>query len=73
MSGERAIISHFNGNYYFGGWKADKRNGLGLDWHPERYVYYGQFKNNLKEGTGIYQGSKGDFMAGSWLNNHFGN
>lgn len=40
-----AIISHFSGKIYIGGWRAEGKDGcksgLGFEWLPNKYVYYG--------------------------------
>lgn len=40
------IVSHFSGKIYIGGWKNEfseqgSKSGLGLEWYPRKYVYYG--------------------------------
>jgi len=41
-----AVIWHYTGKVYLGGWKYDMlddghKNGLGLEWSPKKFVYYG--------------------------------
>lgn len=41
-----SLIWHFTGKVYLGGWKNQYldegcKNGLGLEWWPNKYVYYG--------------------------------
>ena len=46
IAGSTAIVWHFNGKVYLGGWKYQMldegaKHGLGLEWSPQKYVYYG--------------------------------
>jgi hypothetical protein len=71
VCGNVAIVSNFNGKVYLGGWNCNTRIGLGLEWHPDKYIYYGEFKNNKRHGVGIYKGVGGEVAAGLWKNNNF--
>ena len=71
ISGNIGIISQIGGRIYIGGWIAKQKIGLGLEWYPGKYIYYGQFKNNKREGVGIFKGVKGGTAAGRWVDNTF--
>ena len=45
--------------------------GLGLEWYPNKYIYYGEFRNNKRNGVGIYKSVGGEMAAGLWKNNNF--
>jgi len=47
------------------------KSGLGLEWSPNRFVYYGQFSNNKREGIGIMKKGKDQLLAGLWKENKF--
>ncbi len=51
-------MSYFSGHIYLGGW-TDCKNGLGLEWFPKRFVYYGQYRDNKREGYGILKDQNG--------------
>ena len=58
-----AVIWHYSGRVYFGGWRYEVldegcRSGLGLEWVPNGYVYYGEFKENKRNGVGIMKDSE---------------
>ena len=43
---------------YLGGWKNDyldegSKHGMGLEWVPQKYIFYGEFANNKKNGIGV--------------------
>ena len=38
---------------------------MGLEWVPNRYVYYGEFSNNKREGLGIMKTNDESFI-GIW-------
>ena len=44
------------------------RNGLGLEWVPNKYVYYGEYSNNKKNGFGVMKTMEETFM-GFFVNN----
>lgn len=66
-----AVICHFSGRVYIGGWSCNQKTGLGLEWYPGKYIYYGENRYNKREGVGIYKNTKGELAAGRWLNNLF--
>ena len=41
ICGGIAIVSSFNGKVYLGGWSCGLKVGLGLEWFPGKYIYYG--------------------------------
>ena len=62
LTGSIGIIWHYNGKVYLGGWKHQildegAKHGLGLEWAPKKYVYYGEFNKNKREGVGIMKTS----------------
>ena len=71
VAGSLAVIWHFSGKVYFGGWQyhildEGSKSGLGLEWCPNKYVYYGEFVRNKREGVGILKDSSNRIMAGVW-------
>ncbi len=55
---------HYSGKIYLGGWEHQVldqgcKQGVGLEWLPHLYVYYGQFNRNKREGVGILKNSDG--------------
>ena len=71
VTGSLAVIWHFSGKVYFGGWQyhildEGSKSGLGLEWCPNKYVYYGEFVRNKREGVGILKDSSNRIMAGVW-------
>lgn len=74
IAGATAIVWHFSGKVYLGGWKHQMldegaKHGLGLEWSPQRYVYYGQFAKNRREGAGIMKTNGGELLCGMWRDN----
>jgi hypothetical protein len=65
-----AIISYFSSHIYFGSWQNGCKNGLGFEWSPGKFVYYGQFGNNKREGYGVLKDNKG-VLLGQWKDNTF--
>lgn len=62
---------HFNGKRYLGGWQYDyldqgSRHGLGLEWEPNQYIYYGEFNNNKKHGLGAIKKGPESIAVGYW-------
>lgn len=52
------ILWHYGGKVYLGGWQVQYldegvKHGLGLEWVPNKYVYYGEYCESKKEGLGI--------------------
>lgn len=65
------MIWHFDGRRYLGGWQSEYldegvKHGLGLEWEPKKYVYYGQFMRGKKHGLGIYKNKNEDNYVGYW-------
>lgn len=65
------LIWHFDGKRYLGGWQTDfldegAKHGLGLEWHPKHYVYYGEFARNKREGLGAYKDRNNAVYLGNW-------
>jgi hypothetical protein len=44
---------------------------LGLEWSPKKYVYYGEFSKNKREGAGIMKTNDNQILAGLWRDNQF--
>lgn len=77
------ILWYFNGKIYFGGWKNKdsiggdgNKDGIGIEWVPSSncicnlgFVYYGEFKDNKKEGYGIMKKASKEVYLGCWKNN----
>jgi hypothetical protein len=69
-----ALLSYFTGQAYFGGWQEGRgkggrqegKNGLGLEWTPGRFVYYGEFSGNKREGYGVLKEWEGATVLGEW-------
>ena len=62
VNGALCIVWHIRdqnlGKRYFGGWKnkyfdEGVKEGLGLEWMPGKYIYYGQFHENKRNGIGV--------------------
>lgn len=54
-----------------GGWKTGEpgegeKNGDGLQYIPDKYVYKGQFLNGKKNGSGIIKLLNGNIYDGQW-------
>lgn len=66
-----ALLSYFSGQAYFGGWQEGGRDsgksGLGLEWAPGRFVYYGEFSRNKREGYGVLKEWSGAVVLGRWV------
>lgn len=67
------LIWHFDGKRYLGGWQSEYldegfKHGLGLEWEPKKYVYYGEFVKNKKHGLGIYKDRNEISYVGYWKN-----
>ena len=65
------IIWHFNGKRYLGGWQyhyldQGTKNGLALEYIPDQYIYYGQFRNNKKHGLGAMKEGPNQLKIGYW-------
>jgi hypothetical protein len=71
VSGNISIVNHFSGQIYLGGLSSGQKIGLGLEWCPGKFIYYGEYKNNKRNGVGIYKGADGEIMAGLWKNSNF--
>ena len=70
VRGEIGLVWHFSGRVYLGGWNQAEgeggKQGLGLEWSPNKYYYYGQFSRNKREGVGLMKGSGNEVLAGQW-------
>lgn len=67
------LIWHFDGRRYLGGWQTEYldegcKHGLGLDWTPNRHVYYGEFQKNRREGLGAFKDRSQQPFIGYWKN-----
>jgi len=71
ITGNVAIISNFNGKIYLGGWSCGTKIGLAFEWQPNKFIYYGEFRNGKRNGVGIYKNARGEIFAGIWKNNIF--
>ena len=71
ITGSIAIVNNFNGKVYIGGWSCSTKIGLGLEWQPNKYIYYGEFKNSKRNGVGVYKNIRGEVAAGMWKDNVF--
>lgn len=65
------MIWHFDGRRYLGGWQSDYldegfKHGLGLEWEPRKYVYYGEYVKNKRHGLGLYKDKDGLNCIGYW-------
>jgi len=65
------MIWHFDGRRYLGGWQTEyldegAKHGLGLEWEPKRYVYYGEYVRNKKHGLGVYKDRNSLNYIGYW-------
>lgn len=63
-----SIIYHYSSKIYLGSWQTiyldeGVRHGLGLEWVPNKYVYYGEYVNNKREGLGIYKESNTTYIG----------
>ena len=56
---KREGISSKNDNVYI-------RHGVGLEWSPQDYVYYGQYHNNSREGLGVVKKNNMEVYVGNW-------
>jgi hypothetical protein len=54
-----AILSYFSGHVYFGGWVSGAKHGLGFEWLPGKFVYYGEYSRNKREGYGVFKNREG--------------
>lgn len=59
------------GKKYIGSWQnkyfdEGEKEGLGLEWVPGRYVYYGQFKANKRDGFGVMRKNDETVVIGFW-------
>lgn len=48
---------------------------MGMEWAPGRYVYYGQFRENKRNGFGVMRKNDQSLVVGFWKNGkslHFG-
>lgn len=70
MVDELALLSYFSGQVYFGGWEEGK-SGMGLELMPGRCAYYGEFRNNKREGYGVLKEWQGCTMLGEWRGGKF--
>ena len=75
VNGNLSVIWHDGkkGKKYFGSWKSTyldegMKDGIGLEWLPSHYVYYGQFKENKKYGFGGKRKCDGNVTAKFWKN-----
>lgn len=62
-----------NGKKYIGSWKnkyfdEGDKEGLGLEWSPGRYIYYGEFKENKRNGFGLMRKNDHSVILGYWRN-----
>ena len=56
-----------NGNFYEGGWKKDKKDGIGTYIFlttGEKFI--GNFANGQRHGTGTFHFAYGDRYEGEW-------
>jgi hypothetical protein len=42
------------------------KHGLGLEWEPKNYVYYGEFAKNRREGLGAFKDRNNSVYVGYW-------
>ena len=65
------MVWSFEGRRYLGGWQSEYldegfKHGVGLEWEPRKYVYYGKFARNRREGLGVLKDSSEDVSVGYW-------
>ena len=61
-----ALLSYFSGHVYFGGWQEGGKCGVGLEWAPGRFVYYGEFGSNKREEYGVLKEWQAAVVLGEW-------
>lgn len=49
----------------------DFREGMGMEWVPGVYVYYGQYKNNFRHGYGVMKYNNMKTYVGTWAYDHY--
>ena len=79
----KAIVWHFSGKFYIGGWydpqsnnrnadsnstTEDQKNGEGFEFVPGKHYYRGEFKNGKRNGYGTMITLDGNIYQGSWVN-----
>lgn len=66
MVDEIGLLSYFSGHVYFGGWQEDGKSGMGLEVVPGKFLYYGEFRSNRREGYGVMKDWRGTSLLGVW-------
>ena len=73
INGNLCIVWHdsWDGKRYFGSWRnkyfdEGAKDGMGLEWSPGRYVYYGQFEDNKRNGFGVMRKNDQSVVVGYW-------
>ena len=57
------VLWHYDGKVYIGGWVVKYldegcKMGLGLEWVPNCYVYYGEYVDNKRNGLGVMKDTR---------------
>ncbi len=70
LSKNICLLWHYDGKVYLGAWAIKYldegcKMGLGLEWMPNRYVYYGQFVDNKRNGLGVMKDNQ-EVYIGEW-------
>jgi len=76
IAGHVIVMWYYNGKRYLGGWQYEyldegSRHGLGLEWEPNLYIYYGEFRNNKKHGLGAMKEGPEKTTVGYWANGKY--
>lgn len=68
---QRAKAMYANGDTYFGGYKADKREGMGLYTVAKGGAYAGSYSSSKRGGQGIMRMPDGGIYTGSFAQDTF--
>lgn len=61
-----------NGSSYKGGFVDGKMHGIGkFVWGDTKHWYEGEYKQNFRDGSGIYYYSYDNFKEGTWVSGHY--
>lgn len=59
----------YRNGVYFGYWRENKRNGIGIHWYNDNSFYLGEWCNDMYNGAGILRQANGNRYEGFWKDN----
>jgi hypothetical protein len=71
LGNDNNILWHYEGRFYFGGWKTHangegEKHGKGIEFVPGKYKYRGYFEDGKRCGFGTMIGENGSVYVGQW-------